>query len=88
MLPAPDMDEEISSELQCSEAVILGLRLEQGIDIDTIHNRFNIDLLSRYAEQVSNLTRLGLLECADRHLRLTRRGRLLGNEVFWQFLPG
>ncbi len=83
----PDLDEEISPELQCSEAVILGLRLGQGIDLDTIRNRFSVDLLSRYAEQVTTLTSLGLLECADRHLRLTRRGRLLGNEVFWQFLP-
>jgi oxygen-independent coproporphyrinogen-3 oxidase len=86
--PALEMDEEISSELQCSEAVILGLRLEQGIDMEAIRNRFNIDLLSRFAQQVSTLTSLGLLECGDRHLRLTRRGRLLGNEVFWQFLPG
>jgi oxygen-independent coproporphyrinogen-3 oxidase len=87
-IPPSEIDEEINPELQCSEAIILGLRLGQGINLDSINNRFSIDLLSRFTEQVSTLTSLGLLECAGRHLRLTRRGRLLGNEVFWQFLPG
>jgi oxygen-independent coproporphyrinogen-3 oxidase len=30
---------------------------------------------------------LGLLEMNDGRIRLTRRGRLLGNEVFYRFLP-
>jgi oxygen-independent coproporphyrinogen-3 oxidase len=29
----------------------------------------------------------GLLERTDGHISLTRRGRLLSNEVFWRFLP-
>lgn len=83
----PDWDEEIKPELQLSEAIILGLRLSQGVCLDDIRGRFGIDLLSQYDRQVDDLTGLGLLECTEGHIRLTRRGRLLGNEVFWQFLP-
>ncbi len=82
-----DWDEKVGLELQVAEAVILGLRLSQGIFLDDIHARFGIDLMSQYGSQVDNLTGLGLLEYAEGHIRLTRRGRLLGNEVFWQFLP-
>lgn len=82
-----DWDEEIEPKLQLAEAVILGLRLSWGICLDDIRGRFGVDLLNQYHSQVDNLTGLGLLECTDGHIRLTRRGRLLGNEVFWQFLP-
>lgn len=84
---ALELDEEISSELRLSEAVILGLRLSQGVNLGSIRSRFGIDLLSRYGAQVDALNGLGMLEFADNSIRLTRRGRLLGNEVFWRFLP-
>ncbi len=85
--PAWELDEEISPELQLSETVILGLRLSEGIGLDDINRRFGINLLRHYEHQVDEATSLGLLECASRRIRLTRRGRLLGNEVFWRFLP-
>jgi oxygen-independent coproporphyrinogen-3 oxidase len=83
----PDMNEEIGSELQLAEAIILGLRLSQGVNVDDIYSRFGVNLLTHYAGQVNNLTGSGLLEFAEGQIRLTRRGRLLGNEFFWQFLP-
>ena len=81
------MDEEIWPELQLSETVILGLRLNTGVNLDDIQRRFGIDLLRLYGQQINELAISGLLECVDRYVRLTRRGRLLGNEVFWRFLP-
>ena len=86
--PAWELDEEIGPELQLSETVILGLRLSEGIGLDDIKHRFGIDLLRHYEQQVGETASLGLLECASRRVRLTRRGRMLGNEVFWRFLPG
>ena len=83
-----DLDEEIGPELQLTETVILRLRLSVGVSLDDIQNQFGVDLLRRYSRQVDDLVGLGLLEYAGQHIRLTRRGRLLGNEVFWQFLPG
>ena len=85
--PAWALDEEIGPELQLSETVILGLRLSEGIGLDDIKRRFGIDLLRRYEQQVGETAALGLLEYSGQGVRLTRRGRLLGNEVFWRFLP-
>jgi len=88
LLPACELDEEIDPELQLSETVILGLRLSEGIGLDDINRRFGIDLLRHYEQQVDETASLGLLEYSGQRIRLTRRGRLLGNEVFWRFLPG
>ena len=84
---APEMDEEISPELELAETVILGLRLGEGINADDIHKRFGIDIFEHYRKQIEEMTAAGLLEQDDRILKLTRRGRLLSNEVFWRFLP-
>ena len=85
--PALDMDEEISPELQLAETVILGLRLGEGIDIKNINDRFGVDMLTHYGRQIEEMADAGLLEQTERNIRLTRRGRLLSNEVFWRFLP-
>ena len=82
-----DLNEKIGPELQLSETVILGLRLSEGIEAVEIQRRFGIDLLRQYRQQVAEAVSLGLLECAGSRIRLTRKGRLLGNEVFWRFLP-
>ncbi|MBI4334347.1 MAG: radical SAM family heme chaperone HemW [Chloroflexi bacterium] len=81
-------DEEIGPDLDLSETVILGLRLVEGIKYTDLWRRFGIDSLRRYRRQVRELLQAGLLESDGTFLRLTRRGRLLGNEVFWRFLPG
>ena len=85
--PALELDEEVSPELQLAETVFLGLRLCDGISVDNIRSRFGIDLLERYNRQVEDMLGAGLLDYNGRQLRLTRRGRLLSNEVFWRFLP-
>jgi oxygen-independent coproporphyrinogen-3 oxidase len=82
-----ELDEVIGPELQLSETVILGLRLSEGIQTDYIKNHFGIDLLKRYGSEIEELVDAGLVECNDRCISLTPRGRLLGNEVFWRFLP-
>ncbi len=83
----PETDEEITPEIQLWEAVVMGLRLNQGIEFADIRDRSGVDLVSRYGQEIDELLYLGLLEIDGQGLRLTRRGRLLGNEVFWRFLP-
>ena len=83
----PELDEEIDPELELAETVILGLRLCEGINADDLQNRFGVDILAQYRRQVEEMAGAGLLERTDGHIRLTRRGRLLSNEVFWRFLP-
>ena len=54
---------------------------------EDIKKRFKVDVLERYAPEIAELKELGLLEVDDDILKLTPRGRLLGNEVFLRFLP-
>jgi putative oxygen-independent coproporphyrinogen III oxidase len=85
--PPRDVDEIISAELELAETIILGLRLAEGVSKGDIHHRFGIDLLQRYDAVISELVDLGLLVNSRERIYLSERGRLLGNEVFWRFLP-
>jgi len=78
--------ETISAIAALSEAIILGLRLNDGVSVDDIEAHFGIDLHSRFAAEIAECSSLGLLDEQDDRLRLTPRGRLLGNEVFTRFL--
>jgi oxygen-independent coproporphyrinogen III oxidase len=86
-LSRPEQNEEINPELELAESVILGLRLDEGIDTAYLQKRFGVDVLAHYRPQVAEMASVGLLERSEGRLRLTRRGRLLSNEVFWRFLP-
>jgi oxygen-independent coproporphyrinogen III oxidase len=81
------MNEPISHELHLAETVILGLRLDEGINVEKITGQYGVDFQERYRRPLREMNDLGLLECSGGNLRLTRRGRLLSNEVFWRFLP-
>jgi len=83
----PAMSEHIGPELELAETVILGLRLDTGIGIDDINGRFSVDLMAHYGQTIEELREAGLLRLSGGRLILTAHGRLLGNEVFWRFLP-
>lgn len=85
--PVLESDEEISPRLQLAETVILGLRMCEGLCLDDIRNRFGVDLTAYYRQHIEDLVKSGLLDYNERNIKLTRRGRLLSNEVFWRFLP-
>jgi oxygen-independent coproporphyrinogen-3 oxidase len=71
------------------ETMMLGLRLlEEGVSVAGFERRFGRSLRDVYGDQIVALCREGLLELLPDRLRLTRRGRLLGNRAFARFLPG
>ncbi|MFZ5910548.1 MAG: radical SAM family heme chaperone HemW [Chloroflexota bacterium] len=80
-----------------SEFMLNGLRLtREGVSPETFHARFGRDLRAVFGREIEELLRLGLLEWAEIQtsevsrtsevLRLTVRGRLLGNQVFLRFV--
>jgi oxygen-independent coproporphyrinogen-3 oxidase len=79
--------EKIDRATEMSETVILGLRLREGVSISHFRARFYVALEDVYSGEIRELTHLGLVEASNGALRLTSRGRLLGNEVFERFLP-
>jgi oxygen-independent coproporphyrinogen-3 oxidase len=79
--------EEIDRTTEMSETMILGLRLREGVSFSDFQERFSVALETVFADRIGELSGLGLVEVDSSALRLTGRGRLLGNEVFERFLP-
>ena len=81
------------------EFMMTGLRLtREGVTEADFRSRFGRGLLDVYPKEIDELIRLGLLEWhketseapkngeTSEVLRLTKRGRLLGNQVFMRFV--
>ncbi len=72
---------------EIGETMMMGLRLTQeGVSSAAFLKRFGEPLEDVFPKQIEKLTRQGLLEWAGERLRLTPRGRLLGNRVFVEFI--
>jgi oxygen-independent coproporphyrinogen-3 oxidase len=71
-----------------SETMIMGLRLtREGIAPEAFRERFGYELWAVFGPALDRLIAVGLLErTADDRVRLTQRGRLLGNRVFMEFV--
>jgi oxygen-independent coproporphyrinogen III oxidase len=71
-----------------SEFMMTGLRLTQeGVSTTEFEKRFRSKLLEVYEKEIEELSKYGLLESKTSEvLRLTPRGRLLGNQVFMRFV--
>jgi oxygen-independent coproporphyrinogen-3 oxidase len=81
-------EETIDETLAMGETMMLGLRLvQEGVSHEGFAKRHGRDLEEVYADELQELERWGLIERSRARVRLTRRGRLLGNQVFQRFLP-
>ena len=71
-----------------SEFMMTGLRLTQeGVREDEFQLRFGQSMREVYEEEIEELSKVGLIEGGDgRRIKITRRGRLLGNQVFMRFV--
>jgi oxygen-independent coproporphyrinogen-3 oxidase len=80
--------ETINRTLEIGETLMLGLRLiDEGVDRARFADRFGVELDDIYGSIIARLVDQGLLEVMPDRIRLTPRGRLLGNRVFGEFLP-
>ena len=80
--------ETIDRALEIGETMMLGLRLiDDGIERGRFADRFGVDLNDVYGSVIVPLVEQGLIEALPDRIRLTPRGRLLGNRVFTEFLP-
>lgn len=83
---AVDFVEVTSFEMAISETMMLGMRLSEGIAKSDLEHRFDISIEEIYGREISNLVATGLIEEDGDRIRLTRRGKLLGNNVFESFI--
>jgi len=84
-VPVVEDVERIDAPLEIAETLMMGLRLDSGVSIDGFAKRFGAPPSRYYAATFAELTALGLLHTQDAALRLTERGRMMGNEVFSRF---
>lgn len=89
--PATVTTQELSREDVMAETMFLGLRLtEDGVSNMRFRQRFGVPFDQVYSGQIEGLLSKGLIERIihdkDVRLRLTKKGRLLGNQVFMEFV--
>ncbi|WP_144547969.1 radical SAM family heme chaperone HemW [Bacillus sp. X1(2014)] len=83
----PVMEEHQTSKIeQMEEEMFLGLRKTAGVFIPHFIEKFAKDPLQLFEKEINELTAKQWLDVEKNHIFLTKKGRLLGNEVFQAFL--
>jgi len=83
--PERSLEERLSPGAACGEAIMLGLRTAEGIDLEGTALRYGLPG-EAYRKTAVRLIEEGLLNAVGRRVRLTRRGILLANSVCAEFL--
>jgi oxygen-independent coproporphyrinogen-3 oxidase len=89
--PAVVNHHRITPREEMQEMMMLGLRLtREGVSAQGFADRFQTQMVDVFGKEIKVLVQLSLLEWAGNGsseiLRLTRRGHLLGNQVFIRFV--
>lgn len=69
------------------EAFVAGLRLAEGVDLETLAARYGDSFATPDDATIDSLAEAGFLVRGAGRLRLTQRGRIVSNEVFERLLP-
>lgn len=84
---SPVVEEQQLSQTDVrAEAVFLGMRLMEGVDLRRYRELFGVDLRDDHAADLDRFREAGLVELDGNVIRLTRTGALLSNEVFAAFV--
>jgi oxygen-independent coproporphyrinogen III oxidase len=76
----------IGREEAFEESLFLGLRLNEGVDLNRLRGQFGDAMLHDAMPALLEVRDAGLLELSPDRMRLTPRGRLVSNEVFSRLL--
>ena len=79
------VEEEQDKEAKIKEYMILKLRLIQGININEMNQKFQINVLEKFAKELEKLQRQELIQI-DSHIYLTEKGLDLANIVWEEFI--
>jgi oxygen-independent coproporphyrinogen-3 oxidase len=84
------LDRRVLSDTErLEEALFMGLRLTEGLNVDRVRQLHGIDIWARYGQDLSPYVSAGwLLHEPGRRLALTRSGMLLANDVMSVFIGG
>jgi len=78
--------EKLNDREALGEEIMLGLRTEEGISTTALSRRYSCDVDSLFSQTFQSLGHNGLLLQEGERIRLTRRGKMMANDVCAQFL--
>jgi len=82
----PSDDERLVGAARLGEAVMLALRTREGVDVATFAKRYDVDFHTFYEPVLREMRPSGTLDVTPSHVRLTRRGRFVANDVCGAFV--
>jgi oxygen-independent coproporphyrinogen-3 oxidase len=82
----PGEDERLEPVARAGEAAMLALRTAEGVDLAGFAERYRLDFLDFYRPVVAEGRANGTLDVTPTHVRLTRRGRFVANDVCGEFV--
>jgi oxygen-independent coproporphyrinogen-3 oxidase len=74
-------EESLTGEQEMMEAILLGLRTADGIDLSDFERRFGVDFMQAHGGAATELQAQGLIRLADGRCAPTLRGMLYVNTV-------
>jgi oxygen-independent coproporphyrinogen-3 oxidase len=85
---APPAFERIGLIQAFEEAIFLGMRMNQGVQMESLRAEFGDGLLQGAVEALEDVIEAGMVVVDEGRMRLTARGRMASNEVFSRLLVG
>jgi oxygen-independent coproporphyrinogen-3 oxidase len=76
----------LSASERLGDALFMGLRLSDGIDLEAIGQRHGVDVWQKHGDELEPFLAAGILRRQGTRLALTRQGMLLANEVMTVFV--
>jgi oxygen-independent coproporphyrinogen-3 oxidase len=80
--------ENIDKHTAAIEAIMLGLRLNSGINLQDMREKYGIDLRANLGHNLNKLSEANLIEISDDNFRLTNKGILTSNLVIANVIDG
>ena len=79
-------EHKVSHEEKCEEQMFLGLRKNEGVTFAQFEEKLGISMKTLFGQKIQKLVHEGLLIEDQIGVRLSHKGRFVGNAVFQQFL--
>lgn len=79
-------ENKLSEKDKIEEFIFMGLRMNEGINLEVFKERFKIDFYELYKEVLDKLLERELIKLDKFNLSLTQKGREISNSVFIEFI--
>jgi oxygen-independent coproporphyrinogen-3 oxidase len=79
-------NELINPSLRAKEAIMLGLRRREGIDLGRFAEEYGVNILKQFSQSIERLEAGNFIELVDGKLRLSSKGVPVSNSVIAEFI--